>query len=53
MTAGLDTRPIRGVEFVRLDALASLGFGARFAELAMVGFPEAGSYMGAKASIGL
>jgi hypothetical protein len=41
------------VEFVRLDGLASLGFGARFAELAMAGFPGAGSYMGAKASIGL
>lgn len=53
VTAGLDTRPIRGTEFVRLDGLASLGFGARFAELAMAGFPGAGSYMGAKASIGL
>jgi ADP-ribose pyrophosphatase YjhB (NUDIX family) len=53
MMAGLDTRPIRGVEFVRLDGLASLGFGARFAELATAGFPGAGSYMGAKASIGL
>ena len=27
--------------------------GARFAGLAMAGFPGAGSYMGAKASIGL
>jgi ADP-ribose pyrophosphatase YjhB (NUDIX family) len=53
VTAGLDTRAIRGVEFVRLDDLTSLGFGARFAELAMTGFPGAGSYMGAKASIGL
>ena len=50
---GLDTRPIRGVEFVTLADLPSLGFGARFAELAMAGFPGAGSYMGAKASIGL
>jgi ADP-ribose pyrophosphatase YjhB (NUDIX family) len=53
VTAGLDTRPIRGVEFVRLDGLASRGFGPRFAELATAGFPGAGSYMGAKASIGL
>lgn len=53
MTAGLDTRPIRGVEFVRLADLTSLGFGDRFAELAMAGFPGAGGYMGAKASIGL
>ena len=53
VTAGLDTRPIRGVEFVKLADLPSLGFGARFAELATAGFPGAGSYMGAKASIGL
>lgn len=53
VTPGLDSRPIRGVEFVRLTDLASLGFGSRFAELAMAGFPGAGSYMGAKSSIGL
>ena len=53
VTAGLDTRPIRGVEYVTLADLPLLGFGARFAELAMAGFPGAGSYMGAKASIGL
>jgi hypothetical protein len=53
VTAGLDARPIRGVEFVKLADLASLGFGTRFAELATAGFPGAGSYMGAKASIGL
>lgn len=53
VTAGLDTRPIRGVEFVKIADLPTLGFGARFAELAMAGFPGAGSYMGAKASIGL
>jgi ADP-ribose pyrophosphatase YjhB (NUDIX family) len=53
VTAGVDTRPIRGVEFVKLADLPSLGFGARFAELAMTGFPGAGSYMGAKSSIGL
>lgn len=53
VTAGLDARPIRGVGFVKLADLPSLGFGARFAELATAGFPGAGSYMGAKASIGL
>jgi ADP-ribose pyrophosphatase YjhB (NUDIX family) len=52
-TAGLDTRPIRGVEFVTLADLPSLGFGERFAQLATDGFPGAGSYMGGKASIGL
>ncbi|MBB6344777.1 hypothetical protein FHU36_001286 [Nonomuraea muscovyensis] len=33
--------------------LPSLGFSARFAELAQAGFPGAGSYMGAKSNIGL
>lgn len=53
VTAGADTRPIWGVEFVKIADLHSLGFGERFAELATDGFPGAGSYMGAKASIGL
>jgi ADP-ribose pyrophosphatase YjhB (NUDIX family) len=50
---GLDTQPIRGVQLVPLASLAALGFGERFADLAMAGFPGAGSYTGAKASIGL
>jgi len=49
----LDTRPIRGVEFVKLADLPSLGFSQRFGDLAMAGFPGAGSYMGPKAAIGL
>jgi ADP-ribose pyrophosphatase YjhB (NUDIX family) len=53
VTAGADTRPIRSVEFVKLTDLPSLGFSERFGELAMAGFPGAGSYMGAKAAIGL
>jgi ADP-ribose pyrophosphatase YjhB (NUDIX family) len=53
VTAGADTRPIRGVEFVKLADLPALGFSERFGELAMAGFPGAGSYMGPKASIGL
>ena len=53
VTAGADTRPIRSVEFVKLADLPSLGFNERFGELAMAGFPGAGSYMGAKANIGL
>src|ERR1700733_13031282 len=53
VTAGLDTRSIRGVEFVKIADLPSLGFSERFMQLAMGGFPGAGSYMGAKASIGL
>lgn len=53
VTAGADTRPIRGVEFVKLADLPALGFSERFGELAMAGFPGADSYMGPKASIGL
>lgn len=50
---GVDTRRIRGVEFVKLADLSALGFSERFGELAMAGFPGARSYMGPKASIGL
>jgi hypothetical protein len=41
------------VEFVKVVDLPSLGFGKQFVQLAMDGFPSAGSYVGAKASIGL
>jgi ADP-ribose pyrophosphatase YjhB (NUDIX family) len=53
VTTGLDTRPIRGVEYVKLTDLPLLGFSQRFGDLAMAGFPGAGSYMGLKAAIGL
>ena len=53
VTAGLDTRPIRGVEFVKLADLPLLGFSERFGDLAMAGFPGAGTYMGSKTAIGL
>lgn len=51
--AGLDTMPIRGVEWVELSGLAALGFSGEFAELAIAGFPGAGAYMGPKSAIGL
>jgi ADP-ribose pyrophosphatase YjhB (NUDIX family) len=51
--AGADTTPIRGVEFVKLSELPALGFSDRFTELAIAGFPGAGSYMGSKSAIGL
>ena len=50
---GKDTRPIRGVRFVKLTELVQLGFSDRFVQLCQEGFPGAGSYMGAKANIGL
>ncbi|MET8993087.1 NUDIX domain-containing protein [Nonomuraea wenchangensis] len=50
---GADSAPIRGVRFVDLADLPSLGLSPRFAELAQAGWPGAGSYMGAKANIGL
>lgn len=49
----VDSRPIRGVEFVGLSDLVGLGFSERFVALAGAGFPGAGSYMGAKSNIGL
>jgi ADP-ribose pyrophosphatase YjhB (NUDIX family) len=53
VAAGTDTRPIRGVEFVKVSELPARGFSERFGQLARQGFPGAGSYMGAKANIGL
>jgi ADP-ribose pyrophosphatase YjhB (NUDIX family) len=53
VTEGVDTRPIRGVEFVKLADLPGLGFTEKFGQLARAGFPGAGSYMGAKSNIGL
>ncbi|SEU35410.1 NUDIX hydrolase [Nonomuraea wenchangensis] len=50
---GADSTPIRDVRFVDLADLPSLGFSPRFAEPAREGWPGAGSYMGAKANIGL
>lgn len=51
--AGAGTRPIRGVEFVKLFELPTHGFSERFGQLARQGFPGAGGYLGAKANIGL
>ncbi|XRQ13783.1 NUDIX domain-containing protein [Actinomadura welshii] len=53
IAAGADARPIRGVTFVEFGDMPRLGFGERFVELARAGVPGAGSYMGAKANIGL
>jgi hypothetical protein len=47
---GMDSRPIRAVEFVKLSELTRLGFGEKFVELCRSGFPAAGSYMGPKSS---
>ena len=46
VTEGADTRPIRGVEFVKLADLPGLGFTEKFRQLAMAGFPGAGSTWG-------
>jgi ADP-ribose pyrophosphatase YjhB (NUDIX family) len=53
IAAGADTSPIRGVEFVPVAKLPSLGFSERLTELVTTGFPGAGSYMGPKSAIGL
>lgn len=53
LAEGADATPIRGVEFVPVTQLASLGFSDRFADIVTAGFPGAGSYMGPKSAIGL
>ncbi|QBI56159.1 NUDIX domain-containing protein [Streptomonospora litoralis] len=53
IAASIDTRPIRGAEFVKTAELRQLGFSERFVELVEDGFPGAGSYMGPKSAIGL
>jgi ADP-ribose pyrophosphatase YjhB (NUDIX family) len=48
-----DQNPISEVRLVPLDRLNELGFSERFVSLASAGFPNAGSYVGPKANIGL
>lgn len=45
--------PIGGVQFVALDKLTEHGFSFRFQQLALAGFPDAGSYRGAIENVGL
>lgn len=53
VTVGADTRPIRSVEFVDLAKLPEFGFSDTWVGLCRQGFPDAGSYVGPKSSIGL
>ncbi|MCL2171218.1 MAG: NUDIX hydrolase [Defluviitaleaceae bacterium] len=48
-----DANNISCVRFVPIADLAKYGFSEKFARLVAEGFPGAGSYMGAKANIGL
>ena len=45
--------PIYGVAFVPLHSLTEHGFSRRFREIALNGFPSAGSYQGTIANVGL
>ena len=45
--------PIHSVRMVPLTALVEYGFSKRFISLAMQGFPNAGTYQGSVANIGL
>ncbi len=49
----VDTKEIRGVEFVALHELQDKGFSKRFQDLAVNDFPGSGNYMGPKSRIGL
>ncbi|MET9663724.1 hypothetical protein [Streptomyces sp. NPDC006510] len=53
MTEDADTRPIRGGEFVALEDLPNCGFSDRVVQLCRDRFPDAGSCMGPKHTIGL
>ncbi|MEU5148657.1 NUDIX hydrolase [Streptomyces yangpuensis] len=53
VTEVADTPPIRQVDFVKLTDLPDLGFSEKFMTLCQDGFPDAGTYMGPKAAIGL
>jgi len=46
-------QPISDAKMVPLAALLDYGFSVRFCELIAMGFPDAGTYQGAVASIGL
>lgn len=48
-----DANPIHDVRMVAVDDLPSYGFSEKFMNLVKSGFPDAGSYKGHKANIGL
>lgn len=52
-TNELETTPIADVRMVPLADLPRHGFSPKFAELAQLNFPDAGSYRGHKSTIGL
>jgi ADP-ribose pyrophosphatase YjhB (NUDIX family) len=52
-TNAFDKNPISDVQFVQIKELSAYGFSKKFQTLAEKGFPGSGSYMGAKANIGL
>jgi ADP-ribose pyrophosphatase YjhB (NUDIX family) len=45
--------PISGVEMAPIESLVEYGFDRRFRDLALAGFPDKGSYVGAVTHIGL
>ncbi len=49
----LDQNPIHEVRMVPVEELRDHGFSERFADLVREGFPDSGSYVGAKTAIGL
>ena len=48
-----DANPLTAVEWVPLESLIDYGFAARFQELALSDFPNAGTYQGDVSNIGL
>lgn len=50
---GLDENPIKSIAYVPIDEIESYGFSKKFKNLVKNDFPNRGSYMGDKSSIGL
>ena len=50
---GLDTNEIRSVSFIEINDLTKHGFSEKFQQIVIDDFPNKGSYMGPKSTIGL
>lgn len=50
---GLDENPIKSIAYVPIDKIENYGFSKKFKSLIKNDFPNRGSYMGDKSSIGL
>jgi ADP-ribose pyrophosphatase YjhB (NUDIX family) len=52
-TNEFDENPISDVKWVNINELSNYGFSEKFQEIVLKSFPDSGSYMGLKSTIGL